>query len=249
MASSGKSSSRAGSSFCDVSVYPRMSVQKESGGFTSREIEKSARRLVTPHGRFFLLKDLAFKPTGVALGRPLPDDCLADQLWSAAQILDRFLGIIQPSRCRHFGFVPKSWYHVTVVNWTHFDDSPTVTNMPKRELPVVRDALTAAVQKKEVSVRFAGLLLTKEGRLLVPGYPQDTSVARMRQDLSRAHQAFASHLPPAAHIKLGHILVNVKNKSFAAVCELVALLGRQINASVLFRDLYTPAGRIPFGVP
>ena len=52
------------------------------------------------------------------------------------------------------------------------------------------------------------------------------------------------NVPPAVHIKLGHILAPVVGEDLKILLRNVAFCGESFDAHLTFNDFYTPVGRI-----
>ncbi len=225
--------------------YDGVARECRQAGLVAAEVARSARGLVERSGRGYVLKDIAFKPTGVALGRPLPNASVARLLWGLVQQLEGLMKILHPRTQRIFGYVPPEWYHVTVVNWTHFERHRRVHNLSSEAQKRAKQVVSE-FGAHPLSIRFAGLVLTRGGRLLVPGYPRDRRLHRIRRRLVECVPEFAEHVPPAAHIKLGHLLVRLPKSELTFLLDFLSLCSGILDRCVVFHNLYTPVGRIRF---
>lgn len=189
------------------------------------------------------LKPGAYDPTGVALGCPLPDILLTERLWDLAWLVDGQIGDLIGHSGPTIAYVPPDHYHITLVNRTHFELSQTITSMGEGEKSAVEEVLTRHNWKR-VEIRLNGLILTHWGRLILPGYPQDDALYRLRAAIAAAVPELRANIPNTAHIKLGHLIAPVRKDKTEALLKVVQTYAEQISVRLSFDDVYTPAGRI-----
>ena len=229
-----------------------MTVEFERDGIPS---ENARRSLVNDSrvmdGRFFL-RVHAFKPTGVALGYPLPSrrleatfSALCD---NAEEILQRICGNCGPVLSR----VPPEAYHITLVNRTHFDDGRSKVRPMTRAEKAQAERIVCEQECGSIAVRYRGLLATKSGRLMVPALLDDTRVFRLKDALRdgvlggrRRQPVLAAKYPVHTLTKLGHIVVPLEGVRLRRFLDWLREEGAKIDASARFTDAYTQLGRIP----
>jgi hypothetical protein len=191
-------------------------------------------------GRDFVTPD-AYQPTGAALGSPLPDDGVSRRLWLVAEELERFLHGARSDADSWFAFVPAHSYHVTVVNRGHFDTSDVVSldaSMRRRLAGVVHSYPAIALD-------LEGVAITRQGRVLAKCIPRSDDLASLRQHIVRQIPELAENTPRTAHIKLGHVLLPLTAEETSGLVTFAKSFDAAIRGALLFRDLFTPAGRVP----
>jgi hypothetical protein len=218
-------------------------------GLNTREIEKSRKELNCQIGSICHLDEIAYKPTGIALGCPIPDRQVARRLWHLSRLVEKYMAMIAISKKPTFAFVPPHWYHTTLVNRTHFDTTAASLMVNGDHLLSEKERRTAQTVISQtgsgpISVQFSGLILTSSGRLIVPGFPSDDRLYEIRYRLTDCLPAVRVHMPRTVHIKLGHILFPLNDDQLRPFLNWLALCGQHINGRLSFGDLYTPAGRI-----
>jgi hypothetical protein len=211
-------------------------------GLDSRKVKKSALELCRSTGTTCFLKDAAYRPTAIALGCPLPDKRVTRQLWRLTQLVNKLLIKTCPSSKHPFAFVPPDWYHVTLVNRSHFEFTD-ITLINDDEKVRIRSVI-AELGRAPIVLHFNGLLLTANGRLFVPGFPCDDRLYRLRTLLVQALPQLGVNVPQTAHIKLGHVLVELGKEALKELLGCVTLCGERISARLIFSDAYTPIGRV-----
>jgi len=213
-------------------------------GLDSSEIERSARMLSYPVGAMYYLKDVAYKPTGIALGCPLPDKQITRRLWRLSRLVDKYLVTLCCGRKPTFAFVPPDWYHVTLVNRSHFA-STAITLMTEEERKVAQDVI-AQVGGGPIVLHINGLVLTTGGRLIIPGFPSDDRLYELRARLVETLPQLGINVPTAAHIKLGHVLTQLNEAELGGFLTFLTLCGEHISSRLTFDNVYTLTGRIVF---
>jgi hypothetical protein len=99
--------------------------------------------------------------------------------------------------------------------------------------------------KGPVNLQLHGLIVTHWGRLIVPGYPDDGLLYRLREQLAGEVPQLRANLPNTAHIKLGHVLAPLNREESRGLWECVTRCGEHIHEHVSFDHLYSPLGRMP----
>ena len=165
------------------------------------------------------LRPEAFDPSGVALGRPLPDAKVTRLLWRASQLANKKLETLTGSNSC-VAFVAPEYYHITVLNRDHFDirqgdhSANDLTDERSREITMLSEAefedCAATVRRLSLhstSVLMRGVVLTASGRLLVTAYPFGEEILFLRRELLAAMPTLRSNVPvpSALTIKVGHL--------------------------------------------
>lgn len=198
-----------------------------------------ARHALEERGRTFVSDD-ASNPTGIALGRALPNARVTRRFWRIAGLVARKLSSLAGGPC--FAYVRADYYHVTVYNRSHFDHG-IVHGLSRAEAELARAALEAT-QLGTIAIALNGLVLTRDGRLLVRGYPLDDGLARLRCALLDKLPSPPGAQPTLAHVKLGHLLAPLSLAQVRQLCDWLGRVSHQVSAQLAFADVYTPHGRI-----
>lgn len=210
-------------------------------GIDRHGVAKS-RALLYDDGTTIWVDKAAYYPTGVALGCPLPDSVFSQQLFAAASLFATKINSLISSDKSSFSLVPKESYHVTIVNFSHFDcayhkkDIVTLDSLSFAQVRAYfRDVLFPVPR-----IHFQGLLLTRSGRLIVPGYATNFTAFMVRSELADLVPQFRTNLPKTLHIKLGHVLGTLPPFSEQRCQDVVDGLGGGISADISFKDIFTP---------
>lgn len=194
------------------------------------------------HNGHLRLLPAACQPTGVALGCPLPQVGFGRHLGRIVGLFSRVLRSMGHQGASGVASVPEHLLHVTVVNRTHYRIQD-VQALSAEEFACVRESVRRS-EVNTISVIFQGLILTREGSLVVPGYPIDDSLFDLRRQLSDNNIAFSGKLPKVAHIKLGHLLAPLSNLELRELQLWISDASRHVLERVAFDTLYTPLGQI-----
>ena len=203
--------------------YRRLEEEVRRDGMDAAVIRANANHLTERRGDEWLVTERAYLPTAVALGCPL-DPTATAELRRAATSIDGL------------AHVPANAYHITVVNRAHYEHSaPAFLSLD--EFRAVRECI-ARLNLREIAVDVAGFLITAHGKVFLKCLPVDDSLLELRTRLVDAVPALAINVPKTAHIKLAHVRVPT-----SGVPPPVSL------SKLIFRDVYTPHGRIPLEAP
>lgn len=222
--------------------YIRLARQVQRQGLSVPEIEQSVLDFAEVKNGKAWVKSLAYSPTGVALGCPLPDEHLSRYFWKIAQLMESKLQGWSRSSEPVFAYVPKESYHITILNRSHYETT-SVFPMEEDEFPPVKEAM-AKIHLERIHILSCGLVLTSAGKLFVKCLPADDRILELREHLIKEVPFLRVNAPRMIHIKLGHILTPLDK---AKTCELLAWLQRLdqlVIGQLEFLDLYTPVGRI-----
>lgn len=195
------------------------------------------------------LRERAFKPTGIALGCPLPDRGITRRLWRIAQVAAERVARLGKDMRPSFSFVPREWYHMTIVNRSHYTVNHSMTadgsmvSMLEEERRRVEDVV-AGCGLGSVAVHLNGMLLTRAGRLIVPGFPADDRLYELRRKLAQEVPQLRVYVPTTFHVKVGHLTAPATAAENDAILRIIDHCGSHVSARLAFRDVYTPVGRI-----
>ncbi len=227
--------------------YAEVESECRQKGLDRIEIEKSLASCVRyAHGRAWL-KARAYRPTGVALGCPLPDLAYQEVLWKLCEHTDQRLRLLTGINRPSFAIVPPDCFHVTLVNYDHFGmkaDNASVRHFRSSQKPAV-ETIMAEQQCGPVTLKCNGLLLSPHGRLMVCGFAQDRRVFELKEALRSKLQFLRINFPLMTHIKIGHVLVHLDQRQSQEFMEWLTGENHKITRSLRFEDAYTPQGRIP----
>lgn len=224
--------------------YARLKRELYRGGLDVGALDRTRQALSEIRdGRAFLKVD-AYRPTGLALGRPLPQGRQRRRLFRLACLVEARLTRLVDSAAPAFAHVPPAFYHITVVNRTHYEFTSVEDLQPEEKAQA--EKIISDLGIDIIQVVSYGLLLTRSGRLLLECLPVDDQVLHLRGVLTRALPQFAINVPKLVHVKLGHVMAPLTGSQLD-VLEL-CLRKVEIHAcfSMSFSDLYTPLGRISF---
>jgi hypothetical protein len=222
-------------------LYERIEAATSECGLDAEQVRLSADRYCERSGgRDFVTQD-AYRPTGAALGCPLPDDGVSRKLSLVSEELERFLRRARADARSWFAFVPANSYHVTVVNRGHYDTSEVVSVDA-----AMRRQLAAVVGRSpSITLDLAGIALTRQGRVIAKCIPRSDDLVMLRELIVSRIPELAENVPRTAHIKLGHVLLPLTAEQVSEFVAFVKSLDEVARGVLLFHDLFTPAGRVP----
>lgn len=223
--------------------YSTVSRKCRLKGLNLEEIMRSEKELSQFKVGLYYLHPDAFKPTGVALGFPLPDYFFIRRLWKISCLIEKYLQKVTGNK-KTFAHVPPDSYHITIVNKTHFGKHKKIVPINEAEKRKSKQIITN-INSGGISLFFNGLVVSRDGRPLVRGYVFDNKLFSIRDGLIKGIDKFNTHTPSAAHIKLGHILVNLNQEQLHSLLFYISIWGEHISKMILFKDTYTHLGRIP----
>ncbi|MEW6738254.1 MAG: hypothetical protein AB1489_43675, partial [Acidobacteriota bacterium] len=157
-------------------------------GLNTDEIFRSANQLSYLINGNWYLKDVAYQPTGIALGCPVPDKRIKEKLWRLSKLIANYIGQASDRQQPTFAFVPPDYYHITVLNRSHFDCSSDYREslfLSETEKRISEDVI-AQVCRVPLVFHINGLIITSAGRLIVPGFPNDDRIYKLRANLVKA---------------------------------------------------------------
>ncbi len=227
--------------------YAALARELGTKGLDREEIEKSRMLNSFFEGPRAYLRPRAYKPTGVALGCPLPDPEFQSLLFEVVLSSNNFIQRISRKPAPSVALVPPSFYHVTIVNRDHFDlggENRHIQCITPRERALIVRVVRQCFRRSPISVRFKGLLITRSGRLFVPGYTESPAFFRLRDDLYSAMAILRRNAPVTAHIKLGHLLVHLQGRLLRLFERWLIDEASRIDMKLQFDTIYTPAGNI-----
>ena len=228
-------------------MYEQEALACRRDGVSADDADRSAHLIKTVELRSAYLDESAYHPTGLALGVPLPSPAFEQQLFSLATLIDSELAKATGTEAPCIALVPSSAYHVTVLNRSHFEAGGATSRVTEDNVRMLAEEIRELLAGP-IIVRFEGLLLTGSGRLMARGFPVGEELFDIRTTLVERFPLLRCRIPPAAHIKLGHLVVPVDREAIGGVLESIANLGSQVDMTLRFDSLYSPAGRIPIPV-
>ncbi len=221
--------------------YQRLSRKCRTHGLDNDWIKKNIDKLSYHEDGSNWVSESHYKPTGVALGCPLPNRNYIRRLWQISRLFEK---IVTNYNChgKSFAFVPPDFYHITVVNKTHYQNNLTIKPLTISEKEKAEDLINKS-NIGPVKILFNGLVLSPRGALLVRGYHICNRIDQLRDILSKAN--LCSNIPMSAHIKLGHLITTIERDVLDKILYEISFLGDLTTSMLYFTDLYTPRGRIP----
>jgi hypothetical protein len=223
-------------------------------GISEREARRSLEEDSLPAGEYLHLREHAYRPTGVALGCPLLQPDLRSYFSELSDRADLFLRRLLGRSGPLLSRVPSDAYHITLVNRTHFDtegDKGNVRALSRAEKEQV-DSIVREQNCGAIGVRYQGLLATTKGRLMVPAFPTDQRIFRLKETLryrvvgdDGRSAALNQNYPRHVITKLGHLVVPLSGSSLRFFIGWMSEEGAKIDMPASFADVYTPLGRIP----
>jgi hypothetical protein len=210
-------------------------------GLDSNALQNSRLNLCERLSGKCYLREIAYRPTGIALGCPLPDKHISTWLASITNNVTSYLRSLNGAQEDDFAHVPVDWYHITIVNQAHYAaGSEKVKHSPFS--PVQEQQLRNLLcDAGPLVVQLDRVILTSRGGLLVAGYPMGNSLYNLRQKITQTIPSLDINTPKTAHIKLGHLQTDL---SPDALRELLKYLrqGSHIDKPIQFEQAYSPSG-------
>lgn len=222
--------------------YIKLAYELDHNGLNLQSIQKTCSFLTDIKPNHSLLRGIAYQPTGLALGRPLPESSQVELFARLACLaeaqLKQYFGPGQPS----FAYVPADWYHITIANRTHYEFS-AISYLNEDEKQAV-DALISKLDLQEIRVIASGLILTASGRLLVKCLPTDDRILKLRATLVHNIPWIQINTPKIVYIKLGHLMAPLSTPQLQSFIAWLAKSEQYAICDLVFTDIYTPQGRI-----
>lgn len=200
------------------------------------------------------LKTYAFKPTGVAIGCPLPFN-VQKTFSTVCDQIDYFLKSEFLLKSPVISRVPPNYYHITLVNRTHFSlkgAKNKVHPLNSHEKSQV-DHIVQQSNFCPIIINYQGLLINKEGRLLIPAYPINNNIENLKialrdgvVDGRKKQPVFKQHFSILLWTKLAHIVVPIEQSKALQLLQFIQKIGSEINFKIEFHDVYTQRGRVSF---
>jgi hypothetical protein len=221
--------------------YARLARELAHQGLSRRWVEDCREHLVEERNGHWYVKPLAYRPTGVALGCPLPHG-VQNAFYRAACSAERWMQSRGDRSEPAFAHVPQEAYHITLLNRSHYDINEVISMTPEEGQAVA--ASLRRLAPGTIQVLVTGLQLTHTGRLFARCLPLDDKILELRNQLAEMHPELRTNIPRVVHIKLGHLLKPLEQDELARFCLFMNRLGNSILARMDFTDVYTPNGRL-----
>jgi hypothetical protein len=222
--------------------YVRLDRELHHRGLDEQAIRATRESLSESHDGRFVLKAEAYDPTGVALGRPLPERGQTVLLTRLACLIEAWLADRTRSREPTLTHVPATAYHITVLNRSHYEFSSITLLTPGEQRRI--EATVSQLGLKAIDVIACGIGLTASGRLFVKCLPADDRLFELRARLAEAFPQMRINAPRTAHIKIGHLRTPLRRDQLLAFGAWLKRLDERVTRRVVFGDVYTPQGRI-----
>lgn len=222
--------------------YINLARELDHNGLDLQAIKKTCSCLTDVKQTRSLLRGEAYQPTGLALGSPLPESSQAELLARLACLVEAQLKQYVRSEQPAFAYVPEDWYHITIVNRTHYEFS-AISYLDEDEKQAV-EALISKMDLQEIRVAASGLILTASGRLLVKCLPKDNRILQLRAALFHTLPWLQTNMPKMVYIKLGHLMAPLATPQLQSFIAWLTGIERHAICDLVFTDVYTPQGRI-----
>lgn len=163
--------------------YDELAEECRSNGLEASEIDATLALSTRIKDGSAWLKSRAFKPTGVALGCPLPDRLCQEALQRLAVQVDMKLRYLRKINKPAFAAVPPDSYHITLANYDHFDlrDNGGPVSRLRPSHKSIIEKLIATEEYGHLRFRLSGVVLTRQGRLMIRGHAETLTEPRIIQ--------------------------------------------------------------------
>lgn len=222
--------------------YIRLAREVAQKGISHDAIETCRNTLVDYQDGKWFLKPIAFLPTGVAMGCPLPQLHFQKLFYRAAQLIEKWIRGTAKTDIPVFAYVPPQSYHITIVNRSHYEFNAVVP-LTIDEKNTVED-IVSKLQIKQVTVATSGFFLTHTGRLFIKCLVLDDAILNLRNAIAESYPQFRINIPRLVHIKIGHLMKELNKQELLEFTVWLERLGHYSISKIDFLDLYTPVGRI-----
>ncbi len=222
--------------------FIRLAREVRQEGVSKEAVEICRTTLVEQRDSRWYIKSLAFLPTGVALGCPLPDLHAQKLFFLLAQLIEQWVqGKDDPSR-PVFAYVPPEAYHITIVNRSHYEFNEVMPLALDEKIAIGH--MIAQLKLKCISVVTSGILLTHTGRIFIKCLVWNDNIFELRNLLGKTFPQLRTNIPRLVHIKIGHLMKPLNDQELLGFQAWLERLGNHAITRLDFTDLYTPAGRI-----
>ncbi|MBN2532123.1 MAG: radical SAM protein [Spirochaetales bacterium] len=115
----------------------------KKNGLDKEKIQKTADTLSEKIDEQYYLKEYAYKPTGLAISYPLPDNSFSEKLWALACRFNGYLQHLLHTKAQCFAFVPREAYHITIFNKSYYktDDFDKFSYLSLKEKEYIKEKL------------------------------------------------------------------------------------------------------------
>ena len=213
-------------------------------GMNAKKVDEARARLTEPRDSIDWVHPKAHRPTGAALGVPVPDRGVTRKLWRITRLIGGFVLSLDTGVSPAFAYVPQDFYHVTLVNHTHHENKDIAVH------PINADEyqhLVSVVQSLNIgplTLHLQGLVLTTWGRLCVSTFPVGDDFYRLRAELAAQVPQLRTNLPVSGRMKLGIVTAKPAPHDEHRLFHWIDRCGEHVSARVTFTHLHTPVGDI-----
>jgi hypothetical protein len=165
------------------------------------------------------------------------------RLWKITRLVENTFSRFIKEDQKVFAYVPEDWYHITLLNRTHFEESKEIESLTAAEQKEAAGIIHQQI-KAPVVLNANGLLLTRSGALIVPAFPFDNQIYDLRSTIVKEIPTLGVHVPAGAHIKIGNILRNIDKDKLSQLLHAIFICGNHISDRLEFKDIYSPLGTI-----
>lgn len=222
--------------------YIRLAREVKQKGISQEAVDTCRETLADLQDRRWFLKPIAFSPTGIALGCPLPQKHIQKLFYRMAELVERWFQSAGEIDIPLFAYVPSHAYHITIVNRSHYEFNEVIP-LTMDEKDVFEKAISK-LNIRKISVITNGLFLTHTGRVFVKCLVLDDAILKLRSFLTATYPQLQTNVPRLVHIKIGHLMKVPNEQELMAFNAWLERVGHYSISRLDFTDLYTPAGRI-----
>lgn len=215
-------------------LYDQIKQKVDEQGINPQEVETIRNRFFRKHDGKWEAHEAFWKPTGLVLGYPFPEDLGGKFISLRREILAK-LGL----ESIQYWLPDKDLLHITIISYSHYSEAGmNVIPLPLTEVAKAREIIR---NYKPIDISFRGVLITNNGSLLIKGFVNDEDLFLVRGELTTDIKGITQQRQNLVHIKLAQILDNVPY-------ELIETVNRLYSSTDLghyvFSDAKTPQGEL-----
>jgi len=205
--------------------YDKIKQNADEQGVDPQEVEKIRNSFFTLHGGKWEVHEAFWKPTGLVLGYPFPEDLGGKFISLRKEILEKLgLGTNQ------YWLPDEDLLHITIISYSHYSESDmNLASLPLTEVSKTREIVGNC---RPIKVVFRGALVTNSGSLLVKGFVDNEDLFSLRSELMSKIEGITQRSQNLVHVKLAQILDDVPYK-------FTELTNRLYSATDLGRYVFT----------
>jgi len=215
-------------------LYDQIKQKSDEQGINPQEVEAIRNRFFRNHNGKWEAHEAFWKPTGLVLGYPFPEDLGGKFISLGREILAK-LGL----ESSQYWLPDKDLLHITIISYSHYSEAGmNVIPLPLTEVTKAREIIR---NYKPIDISFRGVLIANNGSLLIKGFVNDEDLFLLRGKLMANIKGITQQRQNLVHIKLAQILDDVPY-------ELIEKVNRLYSSTDLghyvFNDAKTPQGEL-----